>query len=53
MSHTFFSSLGIPAPDYNLEAGSGSHAIQTANIMMRFEEVCLKEQPDIVLVVDK
>lgn len=51
MSHTFFSSLGIPAPDYNLEAGSGSHAIQTANIMMRFEEVCVKEQPDVVLVV--
>jgi UDP-N-acetylglucosamine 2-epimerase (non-hydrolysing) len=51
MSHTFFSSLGIPAPDYNLEAGSGSHAIQTANIMMRFEEVCIKEQPDVVLVV--
>jgi UDP-N-acetylglucosamine 2-epimerase (non-hydrolysing) len=51
MSHTFFSSLGIPKSDYNLEVGSGSHAVQTANIMVKFEEVCLKEQPDIVLVV--
>jgi len=51
MSHTFFSSLGIPAPDYNLEAGSGSHATQTASIMVKFEEVCLKEKPDVVLVV--
>ena len=51
MSHTFFSELGIPEPDYNLEVGSGSHAVQTANIMIRFEEVCLKEKPDIVLVV--
>jgi UDP-N-acetylglucosamine 2-epimerase (non-hydrolysing) len=51
MSHTFFSSLGIPEPDYNLEVGSGSHAVQTAAIMTRFEEVCLKEVPDIVLVV--
>jgi UDP-N-acetylglucosamine 2-epimerase (non-hydrolysing) len=51
MSHTFFSSLGIPEPDYNLEVGSGSHAAQTASIMTRFEEVCLKEQPEVVLVV--
>ncbi len=51
MSQTFFSSLGIPEPDYNLEVGSGSHAVQTANIMVSFEKVCLKEKPDIVLVV--
>lgn len=51
MSHTFFTSLGIPSPDYNLEARSGSHAVQTASIMVKFEEVCLKEKPDIVLVV--
>src|SRR5215510_2928122 len=50
MSQTFFDELGIPAPDYNLEVGSGSHASQTAEILMRFEEVVLKEQPDIVLV---
>lgn len=51
MSHTFFDSLGIKKPDYDLEVGSGSHAIQTAKIMMKFEEVCLKEKPQMVLVV--
>src|ERR1051325_3162862 len=50
MSQTFFDELGIPAPDYNLEVGSGSHASQTAEILISFEEVVLKEQPDIVLV---
>jgi UDP-N-acetylglucosamine 2-epimerase (non-hydrolysing) len=51
MSATFFTSLGIPDPDYNLQVGSGSHATQTAEIMVRFEEVCKKEKPDIVMVV--
>lgn len=51
MSDSFFSSLGIRPPDYNLEAGSASHAVQTANIMVRFEEVCKKERPDCVVVV--
>lgn len=51
MSESFFASLGIPKPQYNLEVGSGSHAVQTANIMVRFEEVCEKERPDVVLVV--
>jgi UDP-N-acetylglucosamine 2-epimerase (non-hydrolysing) len=51
MSDTFFKSLGIKEPDYNLEVGSGSHAFQTAEIMVRFEEVCVKENPDLVLVV--
>ena len=50
MSQTFFDELGIPAPDYNLEVGSGSHAGQTAEILVRFEEIVQKEQPDIVLV---
>lgn len=50
MSDIFFQQLGIPAPDINLEVGSGSHAVQTAQIMMRFEEVILKEKPDLVLV---
>jgi UDP-N-acetylglucosamine 2-epimerase (non-hydrolysing) len=51
MSQTFFDELGIPAPDYNLEVGSGTHAEQTAAIMTRFEKVCIEENPDLVLVV--
>lgn len=51
MSETFFREFGLPKPDINLEVGSASHAVQTANIMIRFEEVCLKERPDWVLVV--
>jgi len=50
MSQTFFDELGIPSPDYNLEVGSGSHAGQTAEILVRFEELLLKEKPDCVIV---
>lgn len=51
MSEVFFRELGIPEPDVNLEVGSASHAVQTANIMTRFEPVCLRERPDWVVVV--
>ncbi|MDO6461359.1 UDP-N-acetylglucosamine 2-epimerase (non-hydrolyzing) [Granulosicoccaceae sp. 1_MG-2023] len=51
MSDVFFQELEIPAPDYHLEVGGGSHAEQTAKIMVRFEEICLKDKPDVVLVV--
>ena len=51
MSKLFFEDLGIPNPDINLEVGSASHAVQTAEIMKRFEEICLKENPTHVLVV--
>jgi UDP-N-acetylglucosamine 2-epimerase (non-hydrolysing) len=51
MSGVFFQELGIPAPDDNLEIGSGSHAAQTAHIMLGFEPVCLRENPDWVVVV--
>ncbi len=50
MSDVFFKQLGIPAPDVNLEVGSGTHATQTADIMMRLEPVVAKNKPDIVLV---
>lgn len=51
MSEIFFSELGIPAPHINLEVGSGTQAIQTANIMREFEPVCLTERPDWIVVV--
>jgi UDP-N-acetylglucosamine 2-epimerase (non-hydrolysing) len=50
MSDLIFQQLGLPAPDSNLGVGSGSHAVQTAKILTRFEEVVLKEKPDLVLV---
>lgn len=51
MSKSFFVDLGMPKPDINLEVGSGSHAEQTAKIMVEFEKVCLQEKPDLVIVV--
>ncbi|RLB73269.1 MAG: UDP-N-acetylglucosamine 2-epimerase (non-hydrolyzing), partial [Deltaproteobacteria bacterium] len=51
MSQTFFDDLELPEPDHFLDAGSGSHAGQTAKIMVAFEKVCLEEKPDLVIVV--
>ncbi|MCG8403907.1 MAG: UDP-N-acetylglucosamine 2-epimerase (non-hydrolyzing) [Phycisphaerales bacterium] len=51
MSKLFFEDLGIPEPDVNLEVGSGSHAVQTAEIMRRFEPVVMEYTPDWVVVV--
>ncbi len=51
MSQSFFVDLGMPKPDIDLEVGSGSHAEQTARIMVEFEKVCLRERPDLVVVV--
>jgi UDP-N-acetylglucosamine 2-epimerase (non-hydrolysing) len=51
MSEVFFRELELPNPDINLGVGSASHAVQTANIMMRFEKVCLDVKPDWVLVI--
>ncbi len=51
MSDVFFEELGIPKPDFHLEAGGGSHATQTARIMVAFEQICERERPDCVLVV--
>ena len=50
MSDVFFRELGMPQPDINLEVGSSSHAVQTAQIMTRFEKVVEKKKPDLVLV---
>ena len=51
MNSRFFEQLGIPSPDVSLEVGSGSHAVQTAEIMKRFEPVLETERPALVLVV--
>jgi UDP-N-acetylglucosamine 2-epimerase (non-hydrolysing) len=51
MSRLFFGELGIPKPDLNLEVGSCSHAVQTAEVMKRFEPVCIKHRPHWVVVV--
>ena len=51
MKHTFFDQLQIPQPDVDLEVGSGSHAVQTAQIMLRFEPVLDAYNPAAVLVV--
>ena len=51
MNDVFFEELGIPEPDVFMAAGGGSHAQQTAKIMVAFEEYCLGERPDTVLVV--
>ncbi len=50
MSDVFFEQLAIPAPEVNLEVGSGTHAQQTAEVMSRFEPVVLEKKPDLVLV---
>src|SRR6185437_5554750 len=51
MSRLFFEELKIPRPDVDLEVGSGSHAVQTAEVMKRFEPVLHEQKPDAVLVV--
>ena len=50
MSDAFFSDLKLPKPHYNLNIGSGTHAEQTANVMLEYEKLCLKERPDWVVV---
>lgn len=51
MSDVFFADLGIPSPDLHLNVGSGSHAEQTARVMIAMETVCLEQKPDLVSVV--
>ncbi len=51
MSKVFFIDLELPKPDYYLGVGSGTHAEQTAKIMIEFEKVLLNEKPDLIIVV--
>ena len=51
LSNSFFKDLALPAPDVNLQVGSGSHAVQTAEIMIRLEPVLLEYNPQMLLVV--
>src|SRR5258708_1792751 len=51
MSGLFFEELGMPRPDVHLGIGSGTHAAQTARVMMAFDEVLDKRETDVVLVV--
>lgn len=51
MSQAFFKDLELPEPDFFLNAGSGTHAVQIAKIMLAFEKLCEEEKPDLVIVV--
>lgn len=51
MSKAFFDDLKMPKPDIDLGVGSGSHAEQTARVMIEFEKVCIREEPDLIVVV--
>jgi UDP-N-acetylglucosamine 2-epimerase (non-hydrolysing) len=51
LSAIFFDELRIPRPDVELEVGSASHAVQAAKVMLAFEPVLQREQPQCVLVV--
>jgi UDP-N-acetylglucosamine 2-epimerase (non-hydrolysing) len=51
MSDAFFRDLRLPAPHFHLEVGSGTHAEQTAGVMLAYEKVCSRERPDWTIVV--
>lgn len=50
MSDVFFGEMNIAAPNYNLAIGSGSHGVQTAEMLKGIEEILIKEAPDALLV---
>jgi len=49
MDDVFFKELNLPAPEYNLGIGSADHGNQTGNMLIKIEEIILKEKPDVVL----
>ena len=51
MAGGFLTELQLPTPDHDLGVGSATHAVQTAKVMMAFEEICLADRPDLVVVV--
>jgi UDP-N-acetylglucosamine 2-epimerase (non-hydrolysing) len=51
MSGVFLTQLGLPTPRHSLGVGSGSHAAQTAGIMVAYEQLCARERPDFTVVV--
>lgn len=51
MSDAFFRDLRLPEPAHHLEVGSGSHAEQTGRTMIAYEAVCLRDRPDVIVVV--
>ncbi|MGH8233903.1 MAG: non-hydrolyzing UDP-N-acetylglucosamine 2-epimerase [Rhodanobacteraceae bacterium] len=51
MSEAFFRDLKLPPPDLHLGVGSGSHAEQTANVMLAYEGACAADRPDLIVVV--
>jgi UDP-N-acetylglucosamine 2-epimerase (non-hydrolysing) len=51
MSDAFFADLRMPRPDYSLGVGSGTHAEQTAGVMIAYERICMEQRPDWVVVV--
>src|SRR5262249_44425532 len=51
MAGGFLKELNLPKPDCDLGVGSGSHAVQTAKVMVAFEEMCVANRPDLVVVV--
>ncbi|MBL7877985.1 MAG: UDP-N-acetylglucosamine 2-epimerase (non-hydrolyzing) [Cyclobacteriaceae bacterium] len=50
MSKVFFEELNVPKEDFNLQVGSGSHAVQTAHMMIKLEEIFLTEKPHAILL---
>lgn len=51
MSDAILDDLGVPAPDFHLGVGSGSHAEQTGNVMIAYEKACQENRPDWIVVV--